>query len=201
MKAAFICYLLFCNFALAGVIIDDADTLYNAAISSSANYEAIEKAQERFMNLEQENPLFYNKIRMATLIALKAKHSSIFKRKGLADDSIKAFEALESYVKEKAHPEEIYEFHFFRGRTYSNFPSFMGKAEIAKQDLETAVRMVRSGLVKNRPTAETARLFFSYGKVLINEGKTPEGVKFLKEAFESETLDGDDKEFAIQHLK
>ena len=200
MKVAFIYCLLFFSFAFADGTKEEVDALYNAAISSSASYETMEKAQEAFMAKEKENPSFYNQIRMATLIAVKAKHSSIFKRKGLADDSIKAFESLEPYINQTKNLDDIYEFHFFRGRTYSNFPSFLGKAETAKQDLETAVRMVQSGLVKNRPVAETARLFASYGKILINEGKREDGLKFLKEAFESGTLEGEDMEFAKKHL-
>ena len=200
MKAVLLSCLLFFGFAFAGSEKEKAEALFNAAILSSANYESAIKAEDAFTQLDKENPSFYNKIRMATLIAVKAKHSSIFKKKGLADDSVKAFETLEPYIQETNKAEDIYEFHFFRGRTYSNFPSFLGKAETAKQDLDMAVRMVRGGLVNNRPTAETARLFASYGKVLINEGKKSEGITFLKEAFESGTLEGEDLEFAQKHL-
>lgn len=196
-----LCFLiLFSNIVFASVTKEQANLLYNKAISNSSTYEDATKAEDAFELLNKESPSFYNKIRLATLLALKAKHSSIFKRKELAEESIKAFDELKPYIEKSESVEEIYEFHFFRGRTYINFPSFMGKSEIASQDLHTAVRMVQKGLVV-RPKAEVARLYLSFGKLLINDGNRSEGTTFLQEALDTNTLDEEDIKFVKKYIK
>lgn len=199
MKFFITLFLVFCSIVFANFTKQEADELFLISISEKATLEDVTRAQQVFGELEKENPSFYYQIRLATLLALQAKHSSFFKRKGLADNAIEAFEALGPYAKQTKSPEELYEFHFFRGRTYSNFPSFMGKASVASTDLETAVRMVQNHLVV-RAKPEVARLFVSYGKVLINEGNKHEGIKFLETAYNSKLLEGEDLEFAKQYL-
>lgn len=174
---------------------ESAMKLYLLAISEkTGSLEMANKAEEALNELEKLQPSFYNEIRLASLIAVKAKHSSIFKKKGLADDSIKAFEALETKALNSKNITEIYEFHFFRGRTYFNFPSMFGKEEVAKEDIKTAVKMLQKNNLE-RDNGEKARLFLTYAIICKREDNPELAKEYAIKALNLNALEeGDEKE-------
>ena len=180
---------------------ESATKLYLQAISEkNGNLEVAIKAEEAFEELEKLQPSFYNEIRLASLLAVRAKHSSIFKKKGLADDSIKAYEALENKALNSKNITEIYEFHFFRGRTYFNLPSMFDKEEVAKQDIKTALKMLQKNNLQ-RDNGEKARLFLTYAIICERENNPELAAEYAKKALELNALEERDEKEAKKIIK
>ena len=175
---------------------DFAMDLYLDAISKNGNMEKALKSEKAFLELEEKHPSFFNRVRLASLLALKAKFSTL-KKLHFVNQSINAFESLEPEALKTTNLVDKYEFHLFRGRTFSQLPSLFGKKSIARQDIENAISMLETSEI-SRDSAEVARLFLSYSIMLKEDGEAEKSKVFAKKAISFEKLEDDDKVLAIK---
>jgi hypothetical protein len=169
--------------------LQEANEAYLKAISHNAKMENVLNAEEHFLELEKHHETFYNKLRLASITALKAKFST-FKKISLVNSAIDKFNALELVLNQDSVV-DLYEFHFFRGRVFYQLPKFFGKKEIAKEDIIKAVQILESQKLK-RDDGEVARLFLSFALVLKDEGKEGEAKKFAQKSLQFNALEKED---------
>jgi tetratricopeptide (TPR) repeat protein len=171
---------------------EQATQIYSEAISADGNLEKAERAEKAFQILEAENPSFYNRIRLASLVAVRAKHSSLFRRMGLANEAIDKFTELEKEILGVQDVETLYEFHLFRGRTYFQFPSILNKKDVAKKDIKEAILLLPK-LANKRNAGEIARLYLSFAIILKDENELEKASEYAKKALAFNTLEEQDK--------
>jgi hypothetical protein len=189
---------LFCGSVFADISKNEVMQLYLEAVSHDSNIEKALKAEEAFLKLEAEVPAFYNKVRLATLLALKAKFSTL-KKIHFVNKSIDAFDELAKEISPTSNIVDKYELHLFRGRTFSQFPAIFGKKEIAKEDIKTAIQILENNEL-NREDGEVARLFLSYAIILDSEGDKKNSKEFASKAISLDGLDAKDLETAKKLL-
>jgi hypothetical protein len=154
------------------------------------------KSEQTFLALEETSPSFFNKVRLASLIAIKAKFST-FKKLHFVNKSIDAFTALETEALNSSDIIDKYEFHLFRGRTFAQFPSLFSKKTIARQDIENAINILETSNI-SRENPEIARLFLSYAIILKDDGETEKSKTFAKKAISFNELEDEDVALAIK---
>jgi tetratricopeptide (TPR) repeat protein len=191
-------FLLFLGLFCGSVFADINKQLYLEAVSHDGNMEKALKAEEAFLKLEGELPAFYNRVRLATLLALKAKFSTL-KKIHFVNKSIDAFDELAKEISPTSNIVDKYELHLFRGRTFSQFPAIFGKKEIAKEDIKTAIQILENNEL-NREDGEVARLFLSYAIILDSEGGKENSREFARKAISLDGLDAKDMETAKKLL-
>lgn len=184
--------LFFASTFAENVTKEQATQFYSEAISSTGNLEKAERAEKAFQILEAENPSFDNKIRLASLVAIKAKHSSLFKRMGLANEAIDKFTELEKEISGVQDVAILYEFHLFRGRTYFQFPSILNKGDIAKKDIKEAILLLPK-LASTRNAGEIARLYLTFAIILKDENEPAKASEYAKKALSLNVLEEKDK--------
>lgn len=152
-----------------------AQQLYLKAVSKKGEVLDIDNAENAYRLLLIKHPdhaISYN-LRLASLVAVRAKHVFFPHQKlGYVKDSVNQFAQSERKIIRIKDPELVYELHFYRGMTFINFPSFLGKSEIAETDLVSAASMLTG---YNRPSDELVNLFGTL--VDIYHKKNPELAK------------------------
>ena len=182
--------------AIAEVTQMQAHSLYLQAISEkSGSLEMTKKTEDAYFELEAKNPNIKNRIRLASLTALQAKYSSLFKRAGLVNDAIDKYNALEIEVASITDETILYEFHLFRGRTYIQLPSLFGKKDAGRQDIKEAIRILPR-IETSREKPEINRLYLSYAVVLKDEGEDEKSREYANKALLSNTLQDEDIKLA-----
>ena len=152
-----------------------AQQLYLKAVSKKGDVIDIDNAENAYRLLLIKHPdhaINYN-LRLASLVAVRAKYVFFPHQKlGYVKESVNQFAQSERKIVRMKDPELDYELHFYRGMTFINFPSFLGKSEIAETDLVSAASMLTG---YNRPSDELANLFATL--VDIYHKKNPELAK------------------------
>jgi hypothetical protein len=192
IKFLFFISLFFASTFAENVTKEQATQFYSEAISSEGNLEKAERAEKAFQILEAENSSFYNRIRLASLVAVRAKHSSIFKRMGLANEAIDKFTELEKEISGVQDVTTLYEFHLFRGRTYFQFPSILNKKDVAKRDIKDAIFLLLK-LANGRNSGEIARLYLTFAIILKDENEPEKASEYAKKALALNILEEQDK--------
>lgn len=199
LTSLILCFL-YCHlfsFAFGAEETDNVNELYSKAISEkNGNKEIAGKLEEAYLKMEKEHPSIQNRIRLANIIAIKAKFTSFFlTRAGLVNKSIAAFESVEKEITPDTNKTVLYEFHLFRGRTFYKLPSIFGRKSIAKKDIEYAVHHMPD----DRDNGEKARLFATYALALEEDNKEMEAKEFAKRAMSLNALEEADAK-SIKHL-
>jgi hypothetical protein len=145
-----------------------AQYAYIEAVGPNTSMAKIETAENAYQTLQRQTPKLGYGCRMASLMAVKATqvrwpHQKI----GYANQSIRLFDRLERQAMASDDPQERYEFHLYRGRTYSNFPGFLNKKQAAAADLRKAAEMAPS---LNRPPEELGSFYLAYALFLEKDG-------------------------------
>jgi hypothetical protein len=167
----------------------EAEEIYFQAVSSDiGTKELSEKAWTIYDSLQKANPSIANKIKLASLTALKAKFASLFSRAGFVNSSIEQFLSIEKEALSQSDIKIIYEFHLYRGRTFQKLPTIFGQKKVAASDIKTAIELLPK-LPAKRPKPELGRLYFAYAQVLKDEGSQILSREMARKAIEFGGLD------------
>ena len=132
---------------IAGTVIksidEQAQSIFNTARSSKKGEKiniGISKINEL---VKQGYDTYRADFRIASLISQKAGIVWLPNEKmDFVNKGVKKFNKVYRKIKKLPNNEfYLYEFKFYRGVTFSNFPSFLGKNKIALQDLEEAEKL------------------------------------------------------------
>ena len=162
-----------------------AQYLYIDAVSEKGSIKKIELAKKEYEKLisSNKNKIEY-KFRLASLQAVRAKY--IFwpnEKLELVNKSIRQFDRLEQKVLKIQKINTTYEFHLYRGRTYINFPKFLGKYNLALSDFKKAAKIANK--IK-RPKKELGPFYLNYANELYRNEDYKSAVKYSKLALKNE---------------
>lgn len=171
----------------------EAQFLYIDAVSRKGSMEKIEVAEKAYNALiASDNSKINYKFRIASLTAVKAKHKWWpHEKMGFANEGVRLFDKVERKVKKSEDDILKYEFHLYRGRTYINFPGFLGKRDTAMKDFEIVATM---SMTLDRPEEELGPFYLDYAKALDKDGKVDQTKKYAQLAIQNKLTDYELKE-------
>jgi hypothetical protein len=177
MRNIFFCIILFLKTALChGEAFSDANIQFFKSVEVSKNMESTLVVEKTYQSLIDRNvePIRCA-LRMASLTAVKARYVFWpFEKLSLADQAAKKFDLLE---KNCNTPELKYEFHYFRGVTFAEYPAFLGKIDIALSDLNLAYR---SSFQLKRNPIELGKLYLTLSKLYLQKKDQKNAFSFAR---------------------
>jgi len=147
-----------------------AQRLYIQAVSHKGDLDQVKKAEMAYRKLlKKEHTNLYYQLRIASLTAVKAKHTFWpHEKMGFVNEGVRLFDRIERKVKAKNIRALSYEFHLYRGRTYINFPGFLKKRKLALADLEKVAILAKQ---LKRPKEELGPFYLAYAQALYKDGQ------------------------------
>lgn len=173
-----------------------AQNLFIDAVGQDGSIAKIDAAESAYRMLGVTTNLRYQ-LRIAALTAARAWYKYWPPEKlGVVNDAIQQFDQIEKQITPLVDVNMQYEFHLYRGRTYINFPTMLGKRSIAMADFKMVAALIPQ---LNRSKSELGPFYLEYARELRVEKRWELAKKFTKLALEN-SLSSRETQEAMQWL-